>query len=103
MPVETKNKERVRTLLKKANVEIGTALGRVDEMGEYELAEAAGAAEATRAFFDFNGSCGTEALTAPSRDGTRAFFDFNGSCGASSASDTQRGAALVNALRDIMR
>lgn len=80
MPVETKNKERVRTLLKKANVEIGTALGRVDEMGEYELAEAAGAAEATR-----------------------AFFDFNGSCGASSVSDTQRGAALVNALRDIMR
>ncbi|MGR3496028.1 hypothetical protein [Citreimonas sp.] len=103
MPVESNNKERVRALLKKANMEIGSALTRVDNMGEYELAEAAGAAEATRAFFDFNGSCGSESVTAPTRDGTRAFFDFNGSCGGSSISDARRGEALVNALRDIMR
>ena len=63
----------------------------------------AAAAEATRAFFDFNGSCGSESVTAPTRDGTRAFFDFNGSCGGSSISDARRGEALVNALRDIMR
>jgi len=105
MPVQNHNKERVRALLAKANVEIGAALNRVNTMAPYELAEAAGAAEATRAFFDFNGSCGGDAgrVTAPNRTDPKAFFDFNGSCGGAADLDAQLGTNLVNALRDAIR
>ena len=108
MPVENQNRERVRTLLHRASVGVNEALGRVDSMGDYELAEAAGLAASTRAFFDFNVSCAGEsnpsgAVTLPG--GERAFFDFNGSCGGASSPnvDAVRGAALVRALSDAVR
>ena len=108
MGVDTQNRERVRSLLNRAHVEIGSALNRVDTMGDFELAEAAGASEATRAFFDFNGSCGASATgPAGSRNDPKAFFDFNGSCGGAGAldglTDGDRGAVLVRALREIIR
>ncbi|MCA1493412.1 hypothetical protein [Sinorhizobium alkalisoli] len=105
MPVETEKKERVRALLKKANIEIGAALTRVDSMGPYELAEVAGAAEATRAFFDKNNVCATpEVGGIASLESARAFFDKNNVCGAPDiGSDAEKGLALINALRGAIR
>lgn len=65
MPFETDKKERVRALLKKANVEIGAALARVDTMHPYELAEIGGAADSTRAFFDRQSVCDGTSLADP--------------------------------------
>jgi hypothetical protein len=104
MPVEAEKKERVRALLNKANVEIGAALSRVDSMGGYELAEIAGAAEATRAFFDKNNVCATPELSAAAIDSTRAFFDKNNVCATPDmTADAEQGIALIKALRGVIR
>jgi hypothetical protein len=85
------NRDEVKALLAKANIEIFNALQRVDQMGDFELADARGRASGTVAFFDFNGSCADTSLGALDETLTRvasvgggnqvAFFDFNGSCG----------------------
>lgn len=105
MPIEAEKKERVRALLQKANVEIGATLARVDAMGPYELAETAGAVEATRAFFDKNNVCATPELGVTAGiDGTSAYFDKNNVCGAPDfANDAQKGLNLINALRGAIR
>lgn len=105
MPVESEKKERVRALLQKANVEIGATLARLDTMGSHELAEVAGAADATRAFFDKNNVCATPGLASVSDiQGTRAVFDKNNVCGAAEpGSDVEKGLALINALRGAIR
>lgn len=70
-------REQLRSILERAQVEVQSALERVDKMGPYELAEVRGAAGSLVAFFDKNGSCGGAPFDAT------AFFDKNGSCAAS--------------------
>lgn len=67
-------REQLRTLLEQAQVEIGSALERVDAMGTYELAEWRGASSGIRAIFDKNGVCAADAFD------DLAFFDKNGVC-----------------------
>jgi hypothetical protein len=67
-------REQVRAVLEKANVEIANSLARLDSMGDFELAEIRGTAAGLVAFFDKNGTCGAGGFDPV------AFFDKNGTC-----------------------
>ncbi len=67
-------REQLRDILSRAQIEVKSALDRVDNMGPFEVAEVRGAATSLVAFFDKNGSCAAAPF-----DST-AFFDKNGSC-----------------------
>jgi len=106
------NRDEVKALLAKANIEIYNALTRVDEMGDYELADARGRAIGTQAFFDFNGSCGKASLgefdavverVAPSKVSPVAFFDFNGSCGSGALGSRGDLGVFTKTVRNALR
>lgn len=72
-------REQLRHILEQAEVEISSALGRLDQMGPYELAELRGAtAGLEAAIYDKNGSCAAIEGRAPYDP--LAFYDKNGSC-----------------------
>ena len=73
-------REQLREVLEQAEVEIRSALARVDRMGSYELAELRGAAGGLVAFFDKNGTCA--ASEGRAAFDPVAFFDKNGTCSA---------------------
>jgi hypothetical protein len=68
---------QLRDVLERANIELNSALERVENMGDYELAEWRGLAGGLVAFFDKNGTCAT---TQAQPFDPVAFFDKNGTC-----------------------
>jgi len=59
---EAEDRQNVKAALEAAQVEIGKALGRVDNANGSELAELKAGARSMVAFVDFNTSCGAAAL-----------------------------------------
>ena len=71
-------REQLKAVLERAEIEIRQSVDRLDQMGDFELAEFRGVASSLVAFFDKNGVCASQSL---GRFDPVAFFDKNGTCG----------------------
>lgn len=66
----------LRAVLERAQVHLSTALGRVESMQPFEMAEMRGVTAPVAAFFDANGIC----AGGGGAPGDQALFDANGIC-----------------------